>query len=83
MMIIVPSRPQIQIDQSITLTAKLADAGGNPITDVVATFTTSTPGLVVVEGNAALGVAQGLAKILRFVGSVHGVDHNSGCPRGA
>lgn len=60
---ILPSSPRVAPGQSITLAAKYADADGNPIGDVAATFSTSTPALVSLQGATLTGLAPGIAKI--------------------
>ena len=63
MLVIVPSHRRSQLGQSITLSAKFADAGGNPISDVSATFATTTPASCRFRARRATGVAPGVAQI--------------------
>jgi uncharacterized protein YjdB len=62
MIVLQSSRPQVAIGQSVTLSAKYADADGFPIGDAPATYSTTTPSLVSLQGATATGTATGTAK---------------------
>jgi len=66
------NRAQINAGETAIVSAKIADAGGTPINDANATFTTTTPNVASVSGNVVTGLAGGTAHIVATAGTLSG-----------
>jgi hypothetical protein len=63
-------RSEIQVGQTVHLTARTADANGNPIGTATPSWGTTTPQLVSVSGSTATGLAIGNAVITARLGDM-------------
>jgi len=72
MLVLSASSTPVGIGQSVTLSAQYGDADGNPLGAASATFRTTTPGLISIQGNTATGIAPGVAQIVATSGQYTG-----------
>ncbi|MGH7619027.1 MAG: Ig-like domain-containing protein, partial [Gemmatimonadaceae bacterium] len=69
---VVSDKAQILTGGTANLTAYLADANGNPVSQTTATFTSTTPNVASVAGNVVTGLAPGVARIMGTSGGLTG-----------